>query len=122
MRQDLFQEGHWQCIMDVIKSRLTRASRALDIAVAQITFMNGIMSGMVYDWATVLADRMEEFMTLPICHTMLLGFFLEATLHQILVDEFEVPPRGRLALGESPILYCRHLDTSSTIASQKRVM
>ena len=60
LQRDFIQEGHWRCIMDVIKSKFTGASRASDIALLQITFMNGT----VYDWATVLADRMEEFMTL----------------------------------------------------------
>ena len=50
--------------MDVIKSRLTRATRASDIALLQIVFMNSIMNGIIYDWETVLADQMEEFMTL----------------------------------------------------------
>ena len=50
--------------MDVIKSRLTGATRASNIALLQIVFMNGIMNGIIYDWETVLADQMEEFMTL----------------------------------------------------------
>ena len=68
--------------MDVIKSRLMGATRASDIALPQIVLMNGIMNGIVYDWATVLADRMEEFMTLQ--HRTFympyhaIGLFLEA--------------------------------------------
>lgn len=50
--------------MDVLKSRLMGASRASDIAMAQVLLVNGIHNGVVYDWASVLADRMEEFMTL----------------------------------------------------------
>lgn len=99
LRRDVIKEGHWRCIMDVIKSRLTGASRASD-TLPQITFMNGIMNGIVYDWATVLADRMEEFMTLE--HQTFymphhaISLFLEASLHQIPADNFEVPPRGKL--------------------------
>ena len=58
LQRDFIREGHWRCIMDVIKSRLTGTTRALDIALPQIAFMNGIMNGIVYDWATVLADKM----------------------------------------------------------------
>ena len=49
LQKDFIRESHWRCIMDVIKSRLTGASRALDIALSQIAFMNGIMNGIVYD-------------------------------------------------------------------------
>ena len=50
--------------MDVIKSRLTGATRASNIALPQVVFMNGIIQGMVYDWASILVDRMEKFMML----------------------------------------------------------
>ena len=74
--------------MDVIKNRLTRAS---NITLPQITFMNGT----VYDWATVLADTMDEFMTLQHRTFFMLhhaiGLFLEAALHQVPTDDFEVP-------------------------------
>ena len=43
LRRDFIQEGHWRCIMDDIKSRLTGATRASDIALPQVVFMNGIM-------------------------------------------------------------------------------
>lgn len=56
LRRDFIREGHCRCIMDVIKSRLTGASRASDIAFPQIVFMNDIMNVMVYDWVVVLAD------------------------------------------------------------------
>ena len=68
--------------MDVIKSRLTGATRASDIAFPQVVFMNGIMQGMVYDWASVLADRIEEFMTFQHRTFFMphhaIGLFLEA--------------------------------------------
>ena len=81
------------------------------------------MNGTVYDWATVLADKIEEFMTLQ-HQTFFMphhafGLFLEATLHQVLVDDFEVPPRGKLVPGEPPVFYKRHLDMGGTMASQK---
>ena len=47
--------------MDVIKSKMTRTSRASDITLPQITFINDIMIGTVYHSATVLTDRMEKF-------------------------------------------------------------
>ena len=43
LRKDFIREGHWRCIMDVIKSRLTGATRASDIVLLQVVFMNGIM-------------------------------------------------------------------------------
>ena len=58
------QEGPWRCLMDLVKSRLTGSSRASDISFPQVSLMNGIMMGKVYDWAFVLAERMHEFMTL----------------------------------------------------------
>ena len=54
LRRDFIQEGHWRCIMDVIKSKLTGATWASDIAFPQIVFMNGIMNGTVNDWALFL--------------------------------------------------------------------
>ena len=47
--------------------------------------MNGIMQGMVYDWATVLADRMQEFMSLQhrtfFMPHYAIGLFLEAAVN-----------------------------------------
>ncbi len=112
--------------MDVIKSELIGATRASDIALPQIVFMNGIMNGTVYDWATVLADRMEEFMTLQHRTFFMphhaIDLFMEATVNQIPMDDFEAPPQGKLAQEEPPIFYWRHLDTGGTIAGQKKVI
>ena len=111
--------------MDVIKSRLTGVSRASDIVLSYIVFMNGIMNGTVYDWAIVLADRMEEFMTLQHRTFFMphhaIGLFLEAIVNQLPLDDFEVPSKGKLAEGEPPIFYWRHLDTGGTTARQKKV-
>ena len=111
--------------MDVIKSKLTGATQALDIALPQVVFMNGIMQGMVYDWASVLADRMEEFMTLQHQTFFMphhaIGLFLEVVASHKPLDGFEALPRGKLADGEPPIFYWHHLDTGGTAAGQKRV-
>ena len=64
LRKSEIREGHWKCLMDVVKSRLTGSSRASDISFPLVSMMNGIVSGKVYDWASLLATRMEEFMTL----------------------------------------------------------
>ena len=37
------------------------------------------------------------------------------------MDDFKAPPRGKLADGEPPIFYWRHLDTGGTVAGQKKV-
>ena len=44
------REGHWRCLMDVIKSRITGSSRASDIFFPLVSMMNGLMNGRVYDW------------------------------------------------------------------------
>ena len=80
---------------------------------------------MVYDWASVLVDRMEEFMMLQhrtffIPHHAI-GLFLEVAASQIPLDDFEAPPRGKLADGEPPIFNWRHLDTGGIVVSQKRL-
>lgn len=69
-------------MLDVIKSRLTGASRTFDTAVPMIALMDGLWNGTVYNWATVLSDRINEFFTLkhkafymPF-HTI--GIFLDA--------------------------------------------
>ena len=87
LRKSEIREGHWKCLMDVVKSRLTGSSRASDISFPLVSMMNGIMSGKVYDWASLLATCMEEFMTLQ--HKTLhmphyaIGLFLEATAKTI---------------------------------------
>ena len=87
--------------------------------------MNGIMQGTVYDWATVLADRMEELMTLQHRTFFMphhaIGLFLEVVVNQVPLDDFEAPPRGKLANREPPIFYWRHLDMGGTAPSQKTV-
>ena len=112
--------------MDVIKSRLTSTTQASDIALPQVVFMNGIMQGIVYDWASVLANRMEEFMTLQHRTFFMphhaIGLFLEAATSQIPLDDFEAPPRGKLTDEEPPIFYWRHLDMGGTTTNQKRVI
>ena len=51
-----------------------------------------------------------------------IGLFLEAAINQVPLDDFEVPPRGKLTGGEPPIFYWRHLDTGGTAAGQKKVI
>lgn len=106
-----------------MKSRLTGASRALDIALPQIVHMNSLMNGVVYDWATVLLDRMYEFITLQY-HTFYMphyaiGLFLEATL-RIPLDKLEPVPKGKLVVGEPLVFYGHYLDTGGTTVGQKR--
>ena len=64
LQKSNIQEGHWKCLMDVVKSRLTGSSRASNISFLLVSMMNGLMNGKVYDWASLLAMRMDEFMTL----------------------------------------------------------
>jgi hypothetical protein len=124
LRRTSVQEGQWRCLMDVVKSRLTGSSRASDISFPQVSLMNGIMNGRVYDWATLLAERMHEFMTLQ--HRTFymphyaIGLFLDATVRVIPIDKLEVKPTP-LAPGEPPIMQWKHLDIAqrSTVA-QKR--
>lgn len=100
--------------MDMVKSKLTGSSRALDITLPQIILMNGLMNELQYDWASVLADRMFEFMTLQ--HRTFymphytIGLFLEVTLSQLPTDKLETQSEGNLAPSEPPIFQWRHLD------------
>lgn len=115
MKKSFVAEGPWRCIMDVMKSRLTRSNRASDIALPQIIWMNGLMNGVQYDWATILADRLYEFMTLHhrtfyIPHYAI-RLFLEAMRSQL----SEEAPR------EPPIFYWQHMDVGMTpMVGQKR--
>lgn len=73
--------------------------RAPDIALPQIMLMNGLMNGIVYDWAALLAERMYEFLTLQ--HRTFymphyaIGLFLEAMREVVPEDELEVRPQDR---------------------------
>lgn len=125
MKKSFVAERPWHGIMHVVKSRLTGSSRASDIALPQIILMNGLMNGVQYDWATVLADRMYEFMTLHqrtfyMSHYAI-GLFLEAMRSQQPEDEVDIKSVGSLAPEEPPILYWRHMDVGLTpTARQKR--
>ena len=88
--------------------------------------MNGIMIGKVYDWASMLAERMHEFMTLQ--HKTFymphyaIGLFLDAATRMIPADELEAQP-GPLAPGEPPVMRLKHLGTATGqkgSAGQKR--
>ena len=78
--------------------------------------MNEIMTGKVYDWASVLAEWMHEFMTLQ--HKTFymphyaIGLFLDAAVRMIPADDLEAQP-GPLAPDEPPIMRWKHLDTTS---------
>ena len=103
--------------MDIVKSRLTGSSHASDITFPHVAMMNDILHGIVYDWATLLAERMSEFLTLQ--HKTFymphyaIGLFLEATTWMIPNDALEAKS-GPLVLGEPPIMQWKHLDTLGT--------
>ena len=42
-------EKHWLCLLDLVKSRFISLSRASDISFLQVTMMDDIMNGKVYD-------------------------------------------------------------------------
>ena len=46
LRKSSIQEGHWHCLMDIVKSRLTGSSRVSNISFPHLAMMNDI----VYDW------------------------------------------------------------------------
>lgn len=107
-------KGVWRCLLSAVKSRLTGASRASDIAIAQIVLMNGLHNGVVYDWASLLADRMDEFMTLQYKKFYMphhaIGLFLDAVCTQITPGSQPLEPQGRVAPDQPPIFYWSHLD------------
>ena len=109
--------------MDLVKSRLTGSSRASNISFPQVSMMNG----KVYDWASVLAERMHELLTLQhktfyMLHYAI-GLFLDATARLIPEDKLEAR-LGPLAPREPLIMQWKHLDTTSGqkgMAGQKRL-
>lgn len=100
------QKGHWHYLMDLVKSKLTGSSRALDISFPQVSMMN-VMIGNVYDWTSLLAKHMHEFMTLQ--HKTFymphyaIGLFLDATTHMIPTNGLEIKS-GLIELGELLIM------------------
>lgn len=103
-------------LMDLVKSRLTEASRASDIAVWMIGLMNGIKCGKVYNWEQCLAERIHDFLRLEhktfyMCHHAI-SLFLD-------VVRLQVPPEmwgtfelhGRVEPNKPTIYYYTHLDT-----------
>ena len=76
--------------------------------------MNGIMNGRVYDWAFLLAERMNEVImmqhkTFYMPHYSI-GLFLDAIAWLIPNDRLEIKP-SQIELGEPPIMQWKHLDT-----------
>lgn len=126
LKRTSIQEGQWHYLMDVVKSRLTGSSRASDISFLHVSSMNGIMNGKVYDWSSILAEHMHEFMTLH--HRTFymphyaIGLFLDARARIIPIDKLEAK-LGPLALGEPLIMQWKHLDVASgqkSTVGQKR--
>ena len=66
-----------------------------------------MMNGRVYDWAPLLVERMDEFMTLQ--HKTFymphyaIGLFLNAIARMIPTDKLEIKP-GLIKPGEPPIM------------------
>lgn len=108
------REGHWKCLMDVVKSRLIGSSRAFDISFPLVSMINEIINGKVYDWASLLAMCMDEFMTLQhktfyMSHYAI-RLFLEATTRTISHEQLEV--KLSLAIpGEPLVMQLKHLDS-----------
>ena len=114
LRKSDIREGHWKCLMDVVKRRLIGSIKASDISFPLVSMMNAIMNGKVYDWASLLATRMEEFMTLQ--HKTFymphyaIRLFLEATARTIPHEQLEIKPSSAVP-GEPPVMQWRHLDS-----------
>lgn len=64
LKKSYIVPGAWQCLLNLMKSHLTRACRASDTAMSMIALMNWLRNGMMYNWAIVLSDRIHEFLTL----------------------------------------------------------
>lgn len=79
--------------------------------------MNGIRNGVVYDWASVLADRMEEFMTLQHKNIYMpyhaIGLFLDAMRVQISPETQHLAPHNRVHPRQLPIFYWVHSDITT---------
>ena len=76
--------------------------------------MNGLMNGKVYDWASLLATRMDEFLTLQ--HKTFymphyaIRLFLEVTARMIPQEKLKIQP-SLVVPGKPPIMQWRHLDS-----------
>ena len=120
------REGHWKCLMDVVKSRFTGSNMVSDISFPLVGMMNGLMNGKVYDWISLLATRMDEFMTLQ--HKTFymphyaIRLFLEATARTIPQEKLEIQPSPAVP-GKPLIMQWRHLDSpeGQKGVGQKRV-
>lgn len=123
IKKSFVAPGEWRCLMDIVKSRLTGASRASDIALTHLIFMNGIRNGTVYDWASVMAERLYEFMTLQhrtfYMPHIAIGLFLNAAREQILAEKLRPQPVD-IATGEPLIFHWRHLDAGGVQTGSKR--
>lgn len=64
LKKTFLKSGIWQCLLDVVQSRLTGTSRASDTAVPMIALMAGLRKGTVYDWASLLSDKAHDCMML----------------------------------------------------------
>lgn len=98
-----------------MKSRLTGARRASNIVVPMIALMNGLRNGMVYDWASILSDRIHEFLMLK--HKAFympfhaIGLFLEVVRTQVPSERHVWKTQNRVDPSRPPIFYWTHLDT-----------
>lgn len=115
LKKSYIVPSEWQCMLDVMKTRLTGASRASDIAVPMLALMNGLRNGTVYDWASFLFDRIHDFHTLQ--HKAFympfhaIKLFLDAVQTHVPSDRHVWKPQNWVDPSQPPIFYWTHLDT-----------
>lgn len=90
LKKTFLKPGIWQCLLDLMQSRLTCTSRASDVAVPMIALMQGLKKGTVYDWASLLSNRAHNFLMLK--HKVFymsyhaIGLFLDSVRVQVLAN------------------------------------
>lgn len=115
LKRSFIANGDWQCLMDLVKSRLTRTSRASDIAIWMIGLMNGLSLGRVYNWSQLLSDRIHDFLSLEhktfyMCHHAIC-LFLEVVRTQVPSEKGKFQSQGRVEPNKPAMYYWIHWDT-----------
>lgn len=116
MKKSYLTSPEWRCVLDIIKSKLTVASRASDVAIWMLRLMHGLSNGKIYNWGRVLSSRVKEAMllkhkTLYVPHH-LIALFLEALRTQVaLENRGGFVASSRVEPYKPAMHYWLHLDT-----------
>lgn len=109
--------------MDILKSKLTAASRASNVAIWMLSVMYGLSNGKIYNWGRALSSRVTEAMllkhkTLYVPHHII-ALFLEALRTQVaLENRGGFVASSRVEPYKPAMYYWLHLDTFTVVATE----